>query len=1121
MTFAKNDPSSERPASHLPVEQCLPRRLRALCTPFATATAVATVMALPRPGLAGPNGGTVVSGSATISQSGSTTNINQSTNNAVINWQGFSISSSETVNFNQPGSTSATLNRVIGNEQSIISGALNANGQVFIVNSAGVLFTRGAQVNVGGLVASTLDISNQNFMAGNYSFSGSSSASIVNQGRIHANDGGYIALLGKTVSNDGVIVAKLGTVAMASGEKITLNFAGNSLVDVTIDQGTLNALVANKRAIIADGGRVILTAKAADQVLSAQVNNSGIIQARTMASLKGGVRTVNKGSIKLLAQGGTVNVSGKLDASAPKGGDGGTIETSGDKVKMADSAVITTKAADGQNGSWLIDPDGFTIAATGGDISGVTLSNALASGSVTIASTSGSGTDGNINVNDAVTWSSNNTTLTLNATNSINVNQAITANGVGDGLMLNAANGGITINASIGPSPAAAAATLAMTLNAPSANGFVDFNAPVTVTSLNMTVPSSITFSLPSASASSPPVITNISKSYNIQGNYTFGSGGSVNFTTAGTPALTINNQVYTLITSMNDLSAINNNPAGHYALATNLDACGVTSSCATQITYTAAPITTFSGTLAGLGHTISNLTIVDLPAAAPPATGNGFDGLIGTATSSSVMRDIHLTNVNINNPDNPSGAVPSLAVLQQAGSDVGGLVGSNAGIIIGDSVTTGAVGYIVGLSNVGGLVGTSTGGAIINSVANVNVFAPFGSTGSVGGLVGSTGSATGVIINSASQGAVTDMGGPPAKSIGGLVGSNKGNIYGSTSSVIVSAINSGDVGGLVGTNTGTRGAGAGIYNSPATEAVSLNNSTATTGGVTFGLGGLVGTNSGGTLVGDKASGAVTATTSGSGGITNVGGLVGTNATSRGGGIIDSSSASGNVTVNGFFVSAAGGFVGNNQGFITNSSATGAVTGTSTPPPGSPPGFFRVGGFAGQNTGTVTGSSASGRVSGPGGPFTGGFIGENDGGTVAGNTFDSVRSGQPNGVGFGSGSGITGVIDPVFPAAAAAGNVAQGTAGTFAANPPSGAASTAGTAAATSPSSAALDANFKAIETGAQADDQRARRRIAAAPGASRRPGLGATIRSIEINGQRINVPENNAPGGTPEQNPR
>ncbi len=335
-------------------------------------TAISALMLAPRPALAGPTGGSVVAGSAGIQQSGNTTNINQSTNSAVINWQGFSIGKQETVNFNQPSAASTTLNRVIGNETSVINGALNANGQVFIVNSAGVLFGKGAQVNVGGLVASTLDISNADFMAGRYNFSGSSSASVINRGNIHASPGGYVSLLGKTVANDGVISANLGTVAMASGQQITLNFGGNSLVDVTISKGALNALVSNKRAIIANGGQVIMTAKAADEVLSAQVNNSGIIQARTMASLTGGstAPVVHKGSIKLLAQGGTVNASGKLDASAPKGGDGGFIETSGDKVTIADSAVITTKSAYGQNGSLLIDPDGYTIAASGGDITG-------------------------------------------------------------------------------------------------------------------------------------------------------------------------------------------------------------------------------------------------------------------------------------------------------------------------------------------------------------------------------------------------------------------------------------------------------------------------------------------------------------------------------------------------------------------------------------------------------------------------------------------------------------------------------------------------------------------------------------------------------------------------------
>jgi filamentous hemagglutinin family protein len=411
-----------------------------------TIAIIAVLMAPQHSALAAPAGGTVVAGSASVSRTGSVTNVNQSSNKAIINWQNFSVAPRETVNFNQPDSSAATLNRVIGNERSVISGALNSNGQVYIVNSAGVLFSKGAQVNVGGLVASTLDITNQDFMAGNQTFSGTSAASIINQGRLHASQGGYVALLGKSVSNNGVITARLGTVAMASGNKITLNFEGNSLVDVTIDAGTLDGLVQNKQAIKADGGRVIMTALAADAVLSAQVNNTGIIQARTMAALTGGSSSgaAQTGSIKLLANGGTVNISGKLDASAPKGGNGGKIETSGNKVVIAPKAVVTTKAASGKTGTWLIDPDGYTIGA-GGDMTGAQLATQLASNNVTILSTNGNGADGNINVNDAVSWSAN--TLTLNATNNVFVNNVMTATGTAGF----AANYGTGVNADLTP----------------------------------------------------------------------------------------------------------------------------------------------------------------------------------------------------------------------------------------------------------------------------------------------------------------------------------------------------------------------------------------------------------------------------------------------------------------------------------------------------------------------------------------------------------------------------------------------------------------------------------------------------------------------------------------------
>ena len=409
--------------------------------------------------LAGPQGGVVVSGQANISANGSTTNINQSSNQAIINWQLFSIAPKETVNFNQPSATSVTLNRVIGNEKSVIEGALNANGQVFIVNSAGVVFTKSAQVNVGGLVASTLDISNSNFLAGKYQFSGNSNASVANLGNIQANPGGYVALLGNTVSNQGTITATLGTVALASGNQVTLNIGGNALVDVTTDKGTLNALVENKGAIVADGGKVILTARAADALLSAQVNNTGVIQARTMAGLTGG--QTRTGSIKLLSTGGKVKVAGRLDASAPNGGNGGTIETSGAKVSVANDAVITTDAPKGKKGLWLLDPDEFTIAASGGDITGAALGSELNNNNVTILSTDGnSGYTGAINVNDAVSWTAG-TTLTLNASYSVNVNAPITATGAGAGLVVS----GYLFNVNV-----------ANALNVPSIGGTINYD---------------------------------------------------------------------------------------------------------------------------------------------------------------------------------------------------------------------------------------------------------------------------------------------------------------------------------------------------------------------------------------------------------------------------------------------------------------------------------------------------------------------------------------------------------------------------------------------------------------------------------------------------------------------
>jgi len=185
-----------------------------------------------------------------------------------------------------------------------LEGVLNANGQVFLLNSSGVLITQGASVNAGGFLASTLNLSDVDFNAGRYIFQsfqnadgpdGDKTGAVINRGTITTQDGGYAVLVGNTVSNQGIITADRGSVVLASGDKIRLSFTAASgdsshgvsdVIGVMIDEGTLNALVENKGAIIADGGRVFLTAKATGELFDSQVNTSGRIQARTIGDLR-------------------------------------------------------------------------------------------------------------------------------------------------------------------------------------------------------------------------------------------------------------------------------------------------------------------------------------------------------------------------------------------------------------------------------------------------------------------------------------------------------------------------------------------------------------------------------------------------------------------------------------------------------------------------------------------------------------------------------------------------------------------------------------------------------------------------------------------------------------------
>ncbi|MEO8777445.1 MAG: GLUG motif-containing protein, partial [Rhodanobacter sp.] len=684
-----------------------------------------------------PTAGHVVAGQATLSQSGNTLTIAQSTSKAVLNWQSFDIGAGYTVNFEQPNASSVALNRVLGSNPSAIFGHLNANGQVFLTNANGVFFAPGAEVHVGGLVASTLGISNTDFLSGNYHFSGTSTAGVHNAGAMTAAQGGYVAFIGNTVDNTGTVRTPGGTTALGAGAGVDITLAGDQLVNFRVSDAALHALAANGGVIQADGGRVILSAQGRNAVLQTVVNNSGQIRAQTLEN--------HDGKIELLGgDSGTVQVAGTLDASAPQGGNGGQIETSGASVKIADGTVITTKSSTGNSGNWLIDPTDFTIAASGGDMSGATLSTALGSGGVTIQSTAGgSGVHGDVNVNDTVTWSAN--TLTLNAYRDININTAMNGSGTA-GLALQYGQG--STNGVIGGTAAT-----------------YNVNAPV---------------NLANGGSFSTQLGTNVGNLV----SYTILTSLGAESSTTGT-----------------DLQGISGDLAGNYVLGSNIDALP-TSGWNGGAGF--APIgsnnfNAYTGIFDGLGHTISDLTIA--------RSGTDNVGLFGYVNGGT-LRNLGLVGGSVSGYNKVGGLVGfnsnggtitdayvtgSVSVSVSGHYYVGGLVGfNNNGTITDAYVTSSSSVSVSGSLNVGGLVGYN-GGTLSDAYATGRVS---GSGGNVGGLVGFN--SNGTISDAYATGSVSGSG----RNVGGLIGQiGNGNISNVYATGRVSG-SSGHVGGLVGSNS-------------------------------------------------------------------------------------------------------------------------------------------------------------------------------------------------------------------------------------------------------------------------------------------------------------------------------
>ncbi len=403
-----------------------------------------------------PINGVIKQGAITINSNGTTMNINQATQKGIIEWGTFNIGKSATVNFNQPNSASSTLNRVISSNPSEIYGNLNANGQVFLINPNGVFFSKTSKVDVGSLIVSTMNISDENYLNSNYIFQREGAlGKIINEGELSAKEKGYIALMAPEVINDGVIQAKLGNIAIGSGEQIILSFTDNDLVNIEVSETNIAALIENKNLIITEEGKVFISAKSRDEVLGSMVKNSGIIEADSLISKNGEIYLESTNTIEisgiLKTHDGKVFVGNKttentlIKSTAVLEGE--FIETSAQNLTVEEGVTIQGK-------TWLLDPTDITIVSTGIDglsgsnISGSTIDTTLNNGTSIILEATN-----NISINDNISKTSGaDSTLTFKAGNNISLSSGKSITSTSNKLNLvlwansDANGGGVTLN---------------------------------------------------------------------------------------------------------------------------------------------------------------------------------------------------------------------------------------------------------------------------------------------------------------------------------------------------------------------------------------------------------------------------------------------------------------------------------------------------------------------------------------------------------------------------------------------------------------------------------------------------------------------------------------------------
>ena len=867
-----------------------------------------------------PVGANVTHGDATITSDGTQMVIQQHTDKLITDWTSFDISSGQKVRFEQPGKDSAALNKIHPSSVTQIHGNLESNGRVFLISPAGLLFGRTSQVNVGGLIATTKTIRDEDFVQGRYVFNGSSSSALYNAGTINVQEGGGVALLASRVTNDGTIRAEMGTIALAAGGAFTLTFEGNQLLNLQIDKETAGAMIENAGLLSANGGQVVLSANAAAASLNAVVNSVGIIEANTLNGSTG--RIVLDGGPH-----GAVLVAGNLSASALSGtGNGGAVSIRGRDVRLKQSTQVDTRARQGSGGVLNIDATSINVGPHASSVNGITMTHSTLNQNLATTAISLTATAGDLSVNGPVAWASQNG-LALNARGNVVVNHTVQSSGNEVHVSLNAGER-VQLNRSLSVTGSRGR----ITMNARDGHELAD-GASVILSGSQAEY---------SANGQAYEVIQNLSQfraiDQNLNGSYVLGNSirGDKNFQALGAANGPFTGTLDGLGHTLDTFSVTGSGPnVGIFASSAgsihNLTLKSVTIS---------APHNNLAGismgSLAGLNTgDVYNVKSWNVSVQGAANRGNVIGGLVGVnrggrieraSVSGSVQANSYtraaggLVGENLNGSGRHGligGSASAATVAGQMQSSptggMGGLVGVNRNAEIRDSKAQGKTAVDSDGVNVGGLVGYNSS---VVEHSRATGLVQGGKHGNTGGLVGKANN--GVIMNSAATGTVQAYGGG---STGGAVGtnSNGGKLFNVVATGTVADWHGRNVGGLVGSNQGEfslidEGNSSGhvdVRNSPAMAYV----------------GGLVGYNNG--LITDSESRSSVTTGHGA----QVGGFAGYND-----GVLQRVAAHG--TVHAGPHSSVGALVGGNAGLINIAVASGDVWGAHQ---------SRIGGIAGVN----------------------------------------------------------------------------------------------------------------------------------------------------------------------------